>query len=165
MMCRTRNAAALLAAGALTIASSALAVDAKTISGGVCLPLLPAGSTYNPWTQTRVFAVNAHSASLTYVCPMLRDVETSRAGLAQARVSVRVPADAKLSCTLRSNDNFGVRKDSFTTTHVNLDPEAATDSDLSFGAEIDVSVNDGTYAVACSVPPTGRIFSYRWAEN
>ena len=157
--------AVALALTAVGVHGVAQALDAKTLLGGGCLPLLPAASPYDPWTQIGAAATNRHTVALTYMCAVVpRDNETTVTGLSTATISVQVPANSTLSCTMKSLSEFGAAVDTSTVTSTN-NGAAAVNVALSFGANINVSVNNGAYGISCAVPANGKILSYRWAEN
>lgn len=141
------------------------AQDAKSMTGGNCLPLVPAGSTYNPWPSIGSSAINNHTADLTYFCAAVpRDNETTTTGLATATVSLRIQAARTVSCTLRSLSKFAASVDSALRTRTN--PNAAVENyDMTFGNEVNVTENSGVYAMSCVLSPAARVLSYRWAEN
>ena len=150
--------------GTLGGAGVAYAVDAKTMMGGACLPQVASNQAYNPWTAIDGIAKNNFSAALTYVCPVVRDNETTTTGLSAVKVTTQTPTNQSFSCTMRSANKWNTEQD-FYTLITTVNPGAASNQELSFGANVDKSVDSGHYTLTCLVPPAGKIYGYRWAEN
>jgi len=153
--------------GALIVAlgavSMAKAGDAKVLMGGACLPLLPPGSSYNPFVATKMYAENRHTAALTYVCMLTRDSTATTSGLANATASVTAPANQSVECTLKSVNQFHAQLD-LVTKSLPASP-SLQQTDLPFGAELGNTTPNGGYGLSCILPPRGRILTYRYTEN
>jgi len=158
---RTIGVAKGLAAGvlaSLTAIATADANDDKTITGSNCYPYIE--GTSGVWVRVAAGAYNLDQTdSVTVTCPILRDNTVNTTGLADVELQVAV-SSGSMTCTAGAYDasGFGAIKTVAKTT------TSTGNSKLDWGASVNKSVSIGTYAVDCTVPPFGQIYSLRYSE-
>jgi hypothetical protein len=147
-----------IALGVLTAASPAQASDAKTISGSACFPF--AEGTSGLWIRIGPGAYNAGSESVFVVCPVVRDNTGNTNGIRDIELQVSLPSSSSMECTAGSYDASGFG----TIKAVGKKTSVAGNSKMDWGSSVNASSVNGTYAIYCSVPPLGTIYSIRHDE-
>ena len=150
-----------LAAGvlaAMTAVATADANDDKTITGSNCYPFIE--GTSGVWVRVAPGAYNlSQTDSVTVTCPILRDNTTNTTGLADVELQVAV-SSGSMTCTAGAYDAsaFGTVKTVAKTT------TGTGNSKLDWGTALNKSSSVGTFAIDCTVPPFGQIYSLRYSE-
>lgn len=136
---------------ALASASAAHAADAKVYPSDACQAL--DGREDGALTHYASVLRNESTSSKNVTCPIVRDNIGNTNGVVDADVRVQSTAGASLRCDLYSYSALGdlVAYDSVITTSQNVNV---------LPLDIDVSTQGGTYSIACSLPPEGRIYGY-----